>query len=99
MFFPGVLFLENNDMRGALPTDFGTLDWSKLNSQLRAIVDFYSLSVTNSKFPLQERLHLDGNQFEGPIPPDMFKGKSRFGTLASSQTRNGHLCSPSHCNI
>jgi hypothetical protein len=25
----GVLFLENNDMSGPLPADFGQLDWSK----------------------------------------------------------------------
>jgi len=50
-----VLFLENNDIQGALPNDFGALDW--------------------------KRLHLDGNNLEGPIPPKMFQGKSRFEEL------------------
>ena len=47
--------LENNDMKGALPNDFGELDW--------------------------KRLHLDGNHFEGPIPANMFQGKTRFEEL------------------
>ena len=29
LFLAGVLFLENNDMKGPLPADFADLDWSK----------------------------------------------------------------------
>ena len=49
------LFLENNDMSGPLPANFGDLDW--------------------------KQLHLDGNNFDGPIPQGLFQGKQGFEEL------------------
>jgi hypothetical protein len=40
------------------------------------------VQITHCEFccsSIPERLHLDGNNFEGPIPEKMFQDKKRFG--------------------
>lgn len=62
-----VLFLENNDMRGALPADFGQLNWKRLHLDGNQFTGAIPQDMFQGKGRFEE-LYLHRNDFSGEIP-------------------------------
>jgi Leucine-rich repeat (LRR) protein len=79
-----VLFLENNDMSGSIPTTFGGMDWKRLHLDGNG---FTGPVPPNLYKKDMEELMLHNNKLTGTFPADeyanTFDGKSKLTTVTT----------------
>lgn len=77
-----VLFLENNNLSGSIPSTFGSLDWHRLHLDGNELTGVVPADLNSASF---DELHLQNNRLTGTFPAESFandfNGKSLLREL------------------